>query len=463
MNTAERVPVAPRPSAVRIRYQDGLLTRLRKRVYRTAWCYSRSIDTHEPCAAEPGAGLAIRPLGAADFDTYARLRPRLSRERFLARLARGDACYAVAGPEGLLAVTWVATQDAEVLSSLIPLQESELYLYNSYTQPEARGRRFHATLLEHILAEFRKRGARRALVFIETDNRAAMRSRERSGFRRCGTLRCLRLGRQRWHVELHDGGRRAVFHAGLARLEEEVARSGGLAELADWRSDRELLALVRECSEAQRRAAAKVFEQSFRPASNAREAVSEHALDSLLAEERLVHGIATQREISNVIPFNSRRVEDAVHDDELRRLRRRVDVKVVEKLRRAYADPHLRVAPSGHFWYPPGAFMGWHTNHLTPGFRLYISHAEDPGRSFFRYRRPDSGEILTAEDDRWNVRLFRVGADRKLWHAIHSQTHRFSLGYLIRRETRWEKAIRRLARAAARARKGLRRSARDGG
>ena len=53
-------------------------------------------------------------------------------------------------------------------------------------------------------------------------------------------------------------------------------------------------------------------------------------------------------------------------------------------------------------------------------------------RSFFRYRRPDGGEIVTSLDTGWNVRLFEVNPARPLWHAVWSETDRFSFGYVVR-------------------------------
>ena len=75
--------------------------------------------------------------------------------------------------------------------------------------------------------------------------------------------------------------------------------------------------------------------------------------------------------------------------------------------------------------------MGWHTNNRAPGVRIYVTHAEEPGRSFFRYRDPDTDQVVTAPDDRWNVRAFRVGSEKPFWHAVYSETHRFSFGYMI--------------------------------
>mgnify|MGYP001827347532 FL=1 len=99
-----------------------------------------------------------------------------------------------------------------------------------------------------------------------------------------------------------------------------------------------------------------------------------------------------------------------------------------------FVQPTSRVQlmQSGRHWYPSGGYMGWHTNSNVRGFRLYCSHAKVGDASFFRYRDPLSGEIVTSWDrDGWNFRLFRTDC-APLWHCVYSATDRISLGYTIR-------------------------------
>jgi hypothetical protein len=113
--------------------------------------------------------------------------------------------------------------------------------------------------------------------------------------------------------------------------------------------------------------------------------------------------------------------------------RARLDRAVARWLGRGLATPVRPVlSAAGQWWYPPGTHFGWHTNHGYPGWRLYLSHAEDEDRSFFRYRDPQSGRVVTSLDGHWHLRLFEVSGDRPLWHAIHSDTHRFSIGWFVR-------------------------------
>lgn len=228
-----------------------------------------------------------------------------------------------------------------------------------------------------------------------------------------------------------------------------LAAAPAVRELEDWREDAGLLALLREGIALQREAAAAYYETEYRPYPGAGEAVSEQALDALLAAGRDVHGISRQPEISNVISFEASRLPDSAAARELARVRARIDRRVAEKVRAALGGGEWKVIPSGHFWYPPGGYMGWHTNSGAPGWRLYVTHAEVPGASFFRYRTPDTREIVTCVDHEWDARMFLISADRPLWHTIHSDTHRFSLGYKIQPMPRWWGVVRRLREAGA--------------
>ena len=136
--------------------------------------------------------------------------------------------------------------------------------------------------------------------------------------------------------------------------------------------------------------------------------------------------------MSDVIVFNAEHLNRSVHDSRVAELRSRLDREVTSMLRRVLGYGwNLEARRSGHFWYPPGSHMAWHTNNKAPGWRVYLTHAIEPGRSFFRYRDPLTGEIITSMDSRWDLRLFRVDPAQPLWHAVYSETDRFSFGYAI--------------------------------
>ena len=166
---------------------------------------------------------------------------------------------------------------------------------------------------------------------------------------------------------------------------------------------------------------------------NALDKVSEERLSSILNKNTSISDIVTDRKISNCIAYNFDNVKDAIISEELKDLREKVDeiakLRIQEILK---INGNFSFENTGHFWYPPGGYMGWHTNSRKPGWRFYITYADEPGNSFFRYRDPISGEITTAYDKQWNFRLFKVSQEEPLWHAVYSDTNRFSIGYTIK-------------------------------
>ena len=102
----------------------------------------------------------------------------------------------------------------------------------------------------------------------------------------------------------------------------------------------------------------------------------------------------------------------------------------------------------GHFFYPPGAFRGWHTNQYSPsGWRMYIVVASEANRSFFRLKHPDTGEIITVWDHGQTVNFFHVVRGKPLYHCVASETDRWSAGFLV--PDNWRSIIARHERQAA--------------
>jgi hypothetical protein len=206
-------------------------------------------------------------------------------------------------------------------------------------------------------------------------------------------------------------------------------------ELTEWSKDERLRQLAVACAAAQKKAAEFFRRDRYRAHPGALEEVSEKKLFGILESQKDVHGISQVPEISNTIVFNAGNISDCVQSQEVLTARREIDSLVSSKLATLFGmRTGLSVIPSGHFWYPPGGYMGWHTNSKAPGWRLYVSYSAEDGKSFFRYREPDTGCIVTSKDSGLNCRLFRVSGDRLLWHAVYSETDRFSLGYLPRLE-----------------------------
>lgn len=224
--------------------------------------------------------------------------------------------------------------------------------------------------------------------------------------------------------------------------------------------DRDVKELAERCIAAQRGAVSPQY-TPIRSLDEAKAAVAPEALQRILLSGDDIHGIAENEELSDVIAFNATHLGSSVHDNRVADLRGQLDREVTRMLRRLLAYGwNLDARRSGHFWYLPGSHMAWHTNNKAPGWRVYLTHATEAGRSFFRYRDPTTGEIVTTLDNRWDLRIFRVDPAQSLWHAVYSETDRFSFGYAIIVKPFIRTALGRTKSTLARALRPVRRTAR---
>jgi|LULG01.1.fsa_nt_gb hypothetical protein len=114
----------------------------------------------------------------------------------------------------------------------------------------------------------------------------------------------------------------------------------------------------------------------------------------------------------------------------------------------AYKIPHYRriitelsdsLYPTSSIFYTnsicydgPSAYLSWHTNLNNVGDRVYITYAAESNKSFFRYRDPMTGEIITCPDKKgWQINKFPINEEYPLWHCVHSDTRRISLGFRV--------------------------------
>ncbi len=199
----------------------------------------------------------------------------------------------------------------------------------------------------------------------------------------------------------------------------------------DLEHDAELIQAAEACISAHQIEKDDVMNH-FRNDPEAKEKVSEAALNSILSSGSDINGIVSAPEISNCLSFNIDTVKNSITKESIKTLRGKLDKVVAAKLRKLFKVSSLfSVNKSGHFLYPPGGFMSWHTNSKAPGWRLYINYVEEPGKSFFRYRDPETGKVKTSYDKKWNFRLFKIDSQKPFWHTVYSDTNRYSFGFRI--------------------------------
>ena len=88
----------------------------------------------------------------------------------------------------------------------------------------------------------------------------------------------------------------------------------------------------------------------------------------------------------------------------------------------------------GVFWYPKGGYREWHSNFPynigtdRAGWRIYLVDIEEEGLSGFQYL-DEHGSVVHCADRKGYANIFWLPHDRFFWHAVFSETDRFSCGF----------------------------------
>ena len=155
-----------------------------------------------------------------------------------------------------------------------------------------------------------------------------------------------------------------------------------------------------------------------------------HDYDSTLNKEEIMKELSEDYLIETIIPNENK------HDFGKTNL---VDLNITSDSHKNVSDvfeTHMQFdnmkfdRVSGAFWYPPNGYMGWHSNADHDAYRLYATWSEKGLNSFFRYRDPVTGEVVTSWDKKgWTFRMFNCTAEQKVWHCVYSGGSRISLGF----------------------------------
>ena len=94
---------------------------------------------------------------------------------------------------------WAATRDAWVdyLDCPFPLGAGDVYQFDSFTAPAFRGLDLAGARIAWMSRHLRDSGFQRLFAVVWPENTAGFRPLEKMGYRRCGWLRVIRLGRWR--------------------------------------------------------------------------------------------------------------------------------------------------------------------------------------------------------------------------------------------------------------------------
>lgn len=85
-------------------------------------------------------------------------------------------------------------------------------------------------------------------------------------------------------------------------------------------------------------------------------------------------------------------------------------------------------------YYPPGGFVGWHTNQNNSGYQFIFSYSEK-GDGYFQYYDKQKQEIVKCPDvSGWNARYYHFGEDEPdhCWHSAYTNVPRITICVLFR-------------------------------
>ena len=85
-------------------------------------------------------------------------------------------------------------------------------------------------------------------------------------------------------------------------------------------------------------------------------------------------------------------------------------------------------------YYPPGGFVGWHTNENNPGYQFLFSWSEK-GDGYFQYYDKQKQEIVKIPDQPgWQARTYLFGQDSPdhCWHSMYTNVPRISICLILR-------------------------------
>lgn len=111
-------------------------------------------------------------------------------------LGSGHRCL-VARHEGrIVGAMWCSTSGARSaqMGGELPLAPGEVYQFDAYTTPAARGAGISTAVSVAWLRQLRDEGRSAATLLVLPENRAALRAYAKAGYRIAAIVRCLRLG-----------------------------------------------------------------------------------------------------------------------------------------------------------------------------------------------------------------------------------------------------------------------------
>jgi RimJ/RimL family protein N-acetyltransferase len=150
----------------------------------------------------------LRPSEIAEYRAF---RPEASEAEIASRLRAGQICFVARSRGRIVSTRWVAVDRVRVdyLSMDLPLAPDEACSYDMMTSPDFRGQSMAPVTSAAMLRHFQRAGFRRFVGTVLPTNEASFRAIAKTGYRRCGWIGYVGVGRWRWEFHIDHGRRDA--------------------------------------------------------------------------------------------------------------------------------------------------------------------------------------------------------------------------------------------------------------
>jgi GNAT superfamily N-acetyltransferase len=177
------------------------------RLYRRLILLENRFDEALPELPLP-SGFEVRRLRPDEAPAYAAYRPDQGQSECERRLTAGHWCLATWHEGAIISAVWVARGRGRIdyLEKDIVLGDDEVYAYDLFTAPAARGQRITIATRVFHMRFLREQGYRRVLATYAPQNRATAALRRTLGSRPVGWIGYVGVGPWRRHFCLVEPG-----------------------------------------------------------------------------------------------------------------------------------------------------------------------------------------------------------------------------------------------------------------
>lgn len=177
--------------------------------YRRVMLLKRSLLEPIPDAT-PRVPVTVGLLERTDIIEYLEFRVGTPVGEIQRRLDAGHCCFVARYLGRLVASSWAASTGAwmHYLACEVQVASDEVYIYDSFTRSDCRGRGVSPAIGIEMLHHFRAAGYRRAVRTISPENRASLQAVGKTGYRPYGVMGYVKVGpwrRDFYRTQRKDG------------------------------------------------------------------------------------------------------------------------------------------------------------------------------------------------------------------------------------------------------------------